>query len=243
VNTIVATRPDISPTAELERLRSTTGYRTLSKVERADFDRLILSDACDGFVVRGGWRAISRAMGRKRRTTFSRWFSEPGEYPLDFTGDPQGARPKWSDRSRTNRNGTPVAPRRMAPLACLPVEVSQDEALVEREEQAGSSSDEEIAGWFEREHGVVGPGKRLLIEALGENRQGVRACFEEAERRGSNPIRLFLTMLRDGDHRIRVYTEPESPYDEHGLCRRCEIHRDDQSRGCVYCAADKISRQ
>ena len=74
----------------------------------------------------------------------------------------------------------------------------------------------ERIGWLEQAFGepIVGRSRDALYAALVENKSGVKACYDEAQARGKDPLRLFLRMVNDGDHRTKVLPPEAGSIDE-----------------------------
>jgi hypothetical protein len=68
---------------------------------------------------------------------------------------------------------------------------------------------EEVIITLQERHGLIGgKSRQLLIEAIIEDEHGAWACYQEAQKRATtNPIGYLITMIRNGDHRGRVYVE------------------------------------
>jgi hypothetical protein len=124
------------------------------------------------------------------------------------------------------------------PAPCL-LSPSDEELSTAKDEERTTNEQalydyvERRVAWLERQFKEKihrGKHRELAFAALRENDDGVRACYEEACKRGTNPLGLFLRMIEDGEHRVRVSSA-------HPRCTRCEKRKTD-----AHDRADEIAR-
>ena len=135
-----------------------------------------------------------------RRSTFvpgSCWKLLPESETVDSEKSGNTARTEATPRAEATPEATPRA-------ACLPSSFFHGGSAVgEEQEQAGRAEGRVV--WLEQELGepITGSARSALLAALAENEDGVVACYREAKARGTNPLRLFLHLIKAGDWRTK----------------------------------------
>jgi len=110
-----------------------------------------------------------------------------------------------------------LAPRaEAAPEAAPRVLPGQDVFGPEQGTAALKHEAESRISWLEQAFGeqILGRSRAALYAALVENQRGVQACYDEAQARGKDPLRLFLRMVNDGDWRKKGSPPEASSIDD-----------------------------